>query len=92
MLLDTYSPLKRINKYRMKFKPKSWISLKYKLKINRLFKNFINKKDPILKEEFRPNFEKYRNLLSILMKKSKQAYYDKYLKKIGIILRTHGKK
>ena len=48
---------------------------------NKLLKNFINKKDPILKEEFHTNYKKYRNLLSTLMKKSKQAYYDRYFEK-----------
>ena len=46
----------------------------------KLFKSFINKKDTILKEEFHTNFKKYRNLLSTLMKKSKQAYCNKYFK------------
>ena len=107
MLLDTYTPLKRINKYKLKFKPKSWITLglqksislknrinKYKLKLkskpwitldlqksisvkNKLLTKFINKKDPVLKEEFHTKYKKYRNLLSTVMKKSKQAYYDK---------------
>ena len=45
---------------------------------NELLANFINKKDPILKEELHINYKKYRNLLYTLMKKSKQAYYDKY--------------
>ena len=40
--------------------------------------NFINKKDPILKEEFHTNYKKYRNPLSTLRRKSKQVYYDKY--------------
>ena len=35
----------------------------------------------MLKEESHTNYKKYRNLLSILMKKSKQAYYDKYFEK-----------
>ena len=48
---------------------------------NKLLTNFINKKDPILKEEFHTNYKKYRNLLSTLMKKSKQAYYDKYFER-----------
>ena len=38
----------------------------------------FNKKDPILNDEFHNNYKKYRNLLSTFMKKSKQAYYDKY--------------
>ena len=42
---------------------------------------FINKKDPILKEEFHTNYKKYRNLLTTLMKKSKQGYYDKYFER-----------
>ena len=48
---------------------------------NKLLTNFINKKDPIIKQEFHTNYKKYRNLLSILMKKSKQAYYDKYFER-----------
>ena len=78
MLLDTYAPLKRINKYKLKFKSKPWITLGLEKSIsakNKLLKNFINKKDPVLKEEFHTKYKIYRNLLSTLMKKSKQAYY-----------------
>ena len=84
MLLDTYEPLKRVNTYKMKFKSKPWITLGLQKSIsvkNKLVKNFINKKDPKLKGEFHANCKKYRNLLSTLMKKSKQAYYDKYFKR-----------
>ena len=58
MLLDTYVPLKRINKYKLKFKSKPWINVGLQKSIsekNKLFVNFINKKDPILKEEFQTN-------------------------------------
>ena len=48
---------------------------------NKLLTNFINKKDPILKEEFHTKYKNYRNLLSTLMKKSKQAYYDRCFEK-----------
>ena len=81
MLLDTYAPLKIINKYKLKFKSKRWITLGLQKLIfveNKLLTNFINKKDPILKEEFHTTYKKYRNFLSTLMKESKQAYYDKY--------------
>ena len=47
----------------------------------KLLKSFTNKKDPILKEKFDTNYIKYRSLLSTLMKKSKQAYYNKYFEK-----------
>ena len=84
MLLDTYVPLKRINKYKLKFKSKPWITLGLQKSIsakNKLLKNFINKKDPVLKEEFHTKFKIYRNLLSTLMEKSKQAYYEKYFER-----------
>ena len=80
MLLDTSAPLKRINVYKLKFKSKSLITLgNLRLtKINICEKeitNFINKKDPILKEQFHTNYKKCRNLLSIFMKRSKQTKY-----------------
>ena len=84
MLLDTYAPLKKINKYKVKFKSKPRITLGLQKSIslkNKLLANFINKKDPILKEELRTNYKKYRNLLSTLLKKSKQAYHDKYFER-----------
>ena len=68
----------------MKFKSKPWITLGLQKSIfvkNKLLTNFINKKDPILKEECHTNYKKYRNLLCTLMKKSKQAYYDKYFER-----------
>ena len=74
MLLDTYAPLKRFKKYKLKFKSKTWITLGLQKSIsakNKLLKNFINKKDPVLKEEFHTKYKIYRNLLSTLMKKSK---------------------
>ena len=60
---------------------KPWITLPLEKSIpvkNKLLANFINKKDPILKEEFHTNYKKYRNLLSTLMKSSEQVDYDKH--------------
>ena len=74
MLLDTYPPLKKINKCKLKFISKPWITLGLQKSIsvkNKLLKNFINKKDPTLKGEFRNKYKKYRNLHSTLMKKHK---------------------
>ena len=85
MLLDTYASLKRVKKYKLKFKSKPWISLglqnSISVKNNYILTNFINKKAPILKEECHTNYKKYRNLLSTLMKKSKQAYNDRYFER-----------
>ena len=66
-------------------KSKTWITLGLQKSIslkNKLLTNFINKKkDPILKEKFHTKYKIYRNLLSTLIKKSKQTYYDKYFEK-----------
>ena len=51
MLLDTYAPLNRINKYKLKFKSKPWITLDLQNSIyvkNKLLKSFINE-DPLLR-------------------------------------------
>ena len=77
MLLDTYAPLKRV-------KSKPWITLGLQKSISvkkKLLTNFINKKDPKLKEECHSNYKKYRNFLSTFVKKCKQAYYDIYFEK-----------
>ena len=61
MLLDTYIPLKRINKYKLKFKSKTWIILGLQKSIsvkNKLHTIFFNKRDPVLKEEFHTKFKK----------------------------------
>ena len=75
-------------------KPKPWITLGLQKSIsvkNNLLTNFINKKDPIIKEKFHTNYKKYRKLLSTLMKKSKQAYYDQYFEKKWNNIKTQGK-
>ena len=72
MLLDTYAPLKRVNKYKLKFKSKPWMTLILQKSISvrkKLLKDFIYKKDPVLKDEFYTDWKNYRNLLSNLMKK-----------------------
>ena len=77
MLLDTYVPFKRINKYKVKFKSKPWITLGLQKSMsvkNKLLTNFFNKEETILNEKFPTKYKKYRNLYSTLMKKSIQTY------------------
>ena len=45
---------------------------------NKIFKNYIKKKDINQKNKLHNNYKIYRNLISSLMKKSKQNYYSKY--------------
>ena len=44
-------------------------------------KKFINKKGPQIKAEYHEKYKKYRNLLSPLLKESKQIYYTKYFER-----------
>ena len=81
ILLDNYAPLKRIDKYKLRLKSKPRITLGLQKSIsvkNKLLTNFINAKHTVLKNEIHIEYKNYRNLLSILMKKSKQVCYKKY--------------
>ena len=74
MMLDTYAPPKELisTNWNLSFNPWIILSLQKSISVqNKLLTNFINKKDPTLKEEFQVKYKKYRNLLSRLMKKSK---------------------
>ena len=76
ILLDTYAPLKRIGKCKLRFKSKPWITtscLQKSTVKNKLLTKFINTKDLILKEETHIEDRNNRNLLFNLMKKSKKA-------------------
>ena len=82
-LLDKHAPIKKISKYKFKFKTKPWITAALKQSIsikNSLFKKYINLKSPVEKNEVHQQYKYYRNLLSTLMKKSKQNYYDRFFK------------
>ena len=60
MLLGTYAPLKKVEKYNLKFKSKPRITLGLQKSIsvkNKLLTSFINKKDPILKQECHTNYK-----------------------------------
>ena len=87
ILLDTYAPLKRIDKYKLRFKSKPWINLG--LQKSKSVKNELMKrrrggegcKAPYIERENSIKYKNYRNVLSTLMKKSKQAYYNKCFEK-----------
>ena len=80
-LLNKCAPFKKISKYELKFKTKPQITFGIQKSIsvkNKLQKKFIKKKDPQIKAECHEKYKKYRNLLSTLLKESKQIYYIKY--------------
>ena len=79
-LLSNYAPLKKINKCKLKFRSKPWITTGLQKSIsvkNKFLTNFIKNKDPAKKAELHLQYKNHRNLLSTLLKKSKENYYKK---------------
>ena len=73
------APFKKISKYKLKFKTKPWITAALQKSIsikNALFKRYVKLKSPVKKNEVHQQYKYYRNILSTLMKKSKQNYYE----------------
>ena len=73
-LLDKHALFKKISKYKLKFKTKPCITAALQKSIsikNDLFKRYIKLKSPIKKNEVHQQYKYYRNLLSMLMIKSK---------------------
>ena len=81
-ILDVHAPLKKVNKYKLKFKTKPWITSALQKSIsikNNLLKKFINAaKDPPIKERYHKEYKDYRNMLSTILKQSKTNYYNHY--------------
>ena len=72
--------LKRISKYKLKFKPKPWITTALEKSIsikNKILKNYVKKKDTSQNYELH-NDKIYRNRISTLTKRSEQKYYVKH--------------
>ena len=80
-ILDKHAPLKRVNKYKLKFKSKPWLTpaiQKYVSVKNNSLKRFSNAKDSQTKKIFHEQYKVYKNRLSTLLKKSKTNYYNQY--------------
>ena len=80
-ILDAQAPLKKVNKYKLKFKTKPWITpaLQKSISIkNNLLIKFITIKDPQIKERYHKEYKDYRNLLSTILKQSKASYLSHY--------------
>ena len=80
-LLNMHAPLKKISKYMLKSKTKSWVTAGLQKLIsvkNALFKRYIKFKSTVKINEVHQQCKYYRNLRSTLMKKSKQNYYERF--------------
>ena len=93
-ILDVHAPLKKVNKCKLKFKTKPWITpalQKSILNKNNLLKKFITAKDPQVKERYHKKYKDYRNMLSTILKQSKTNYYNPYFETNWNNIKTHGK-
>ena len=80
-ILDIHVPYKKVNKYKLRFKIKPWITPALQKSItiiSHLLKKFINCDDSQTKEHLHTRYKEYRNLLSTLLKRSKTNYYNHY--------------
>ena len=71
-VLDKHVPYQKVKKYTLKLKTKPWITacIQNSIKIkNKLFQDYINKKNITLKNEIHAEYNKYRNMLSTRTKK-----------------------
>ena len=77
----THAPLKKVKKYKLKFKTKPWITpaLQKSISIkNNLLKKFKTAKNPQIKERYHKEYKDYRKLLSTILKQIKSNYYSHY--------------
>ena len=68
-MLDTFAPLKRIYKYKLRLRSKPWITLGLQKSIsvkNKLLNKFNNKEDTILKEEIHIKYKNYEELSTLI--------------------------
>ena len=83
-LMNKYAPLKKVSRNKFKFKGKPWITLSIQKSIkvkNKLFKKYITLKNDELKNEAHNDYKNHRNLLSTVLKRSKQNYYNNFFSK-----------
>ena len=79
--LDKHAPYENIKHPKSQFETKPWITagLAYSIKIkNKLYKSFCKEKDPHKKENYERQFKTYRNLISTLLRETKESYYKQY--------------
>ena len=64
-ILDSNAPFKRVNKYKLRFKTKPWITHALQKSIfvkNSLFNKLIKSKDKQAKEHHHTKYKTYRNM------------------------------
>ena len=81
-LLSNYTPLRKTNKYKLKFQSKPWMTTGLQKSIsvkNKFLTNFIKKKDPTKKSRTSFAIQKpQKPIINLFEKKGKENYYKKY--------------
>ena len=80
-VLYAHAPLKKLNKYKLKFKTKPWTTSALQKSVSiksNLLKKFITARVPQVKERYHKEYKDYRNQLSTILKQSKTNYYNHY--------------
>ena len=93
-ILDAHAPLKKVNKYKLKFKTKPWTTpaLQKSISIkNNWLKKFIPAKDLQIKERYHKEYKDYRNMFLQFWNKAKLTTTIILLKPTGTASKTHGK-
>ena len=65
-ILNEHAPLEWVNKYKLKFRSKPWITpaIQKSVSVKTIcYRRFINSKDPQTKEIFHEQYKYYRNML-----------------------------
>ena len=78
---DIHVPYKKVNKYKLRFKIKLWITpaLQKSVSVKKfILKKFINCNNSQTKEHLHTRYKDYRNLLSTILKRSKTNYCNHY--------------
>ena len=99
-LLRNYTPLKKIKKYKLKFRSKPWITTGLQKSIsvkNKFLTNFIKKKDPAKKAELHLQYKNHRNLSTLMetyqlfWKNVKKIIIKNTLSQTGIMSKPSGR-
>ena len=82
--LDEFAPLRKVTEREYKLKFKAWISVKILELIkerDKLLKNYLQEKDPVIKDLTYSNYKKIRNLITQKKRVSKSSYYSSFFEK-----------
>ena len=82
-IINVMAPIRRLTRREVSLQDKPWITrgiLKSMHRRDQLYKRYLVEKNDSLKIEIHRNYKKYRNLIVLLLRKSKVLHYRDYFK------------